>query len=199
MNRLKPIDITIGALFIGLMAIGANIAIWFPFLAIPIGGKTVPLSLQTFFAILAGLMLGKRLGSLSIVAYLLVGIAGVPVFAQMRAGIFTIFDYTGGFLISFIFVAFVTGWLAEKSRTKSLPFYVLASIVGVVVNYLIGVNYMYIAMNTWLELHISFTTAWATMIPFLIKDLAIAIIAAFITLNLSKRIPRFHRLTSNSM
>ena len=55
--RLRPIDLTFGAMFVCLMAIGANITVWFPFLAIPIGGATVHVSLQTFFAILAGMML----------------------------------------------------------------------------------------------------------------------------------------------
>ncbi len=48
MKRNRPIDLTFGAVFVCLMAIGANIAVWFPMLAIPIGGASVPLSLQTF-------------------------------------------------------------------------------------------------------------------------------------------------------
>lgn len=189
MKKITAIELTYGAIFICLMTIGANIAVWFPFLAIPIGGVSVPLSLQTFFAICAGLFLGKRLALLSLSAYTLIGIAGVPVFANMRAGLFTLFDYTGGFLLSFIFVAFVTGWLAEKQTAFKITNSFFISIVGVAINYLIGVNYMYIAMNTWLGLTISYPTAWLSMSPFLIKDGIMAVFAAILLVHMMRRLP----------
>lgn len=49
---------------------------------------------------------------------------------------------------------------------------------------------MYIAMNTWLELPISYSVAWAGMIPFLIKDLGLSVLAAFFMVAISKRIAR---------
>ncbi|QDP40965.1 biotin transporter BioY [Radiobacillus deserti] len=191
MKKFNAVDISIGAIFVALMAIGANIAVWFPFLAIPIAGKSVPLSLQTFFAILAGLLLGRKLGSFSMLVYLLIGLAGVPVFAQMKAGLFILFDYTGGFLLSFIFVAWVTGWIMERWNGTNIFTYSVASIVGVMVNYVIGVSYMSLSMNTWLELEIGYGAAWMAMIPFLIKDFIVAIIAAVIMVRIARRIPKF--------
>ncbi|WP_010095010.1 biotin transporter BioY [Ornithinibacillus scapharcae] len=189
MKRLKPIEITVGALFVCLMAIGANITVWFPFLAIPIGGATVPLSLQTFFAILAGLMLGKRLGSFAMITYILVGIVGVPVFAGMKAGPMQLATPTGGFIISFVFIALLSGWLVERHRNPTVPTYVLASCLGLAANYVIGVSLMYLAMNTWLELEISYVTAWAGMIPFLIKDIALSFLAGIFAVRIANRIP----------
>ncbi|SHG87200.1 biotin transporter BioY [Ornithinibacillus halophilus] len=188
MKNLRPIDLTFGAVFVCLMAIGANITAWFPILAVPIGGATVPLSLQTFFAILAGLMLGRKLGSLSIFVYLMVGLLGVPVFAQMRAGIWEFISPTGGFLISFVLVAFFVGWIAEQGKKPSIPLYTVAAVIGLIVNYVFGVTYMYIAMNNWLELPISYSIAWSGMIPFLIKDGALSIFAAIFMVQLAKRI-----------
>ncbi|SET33989.1 biotin transport system substrate-specific component [Oceanobacillus limi] len=188
MKQLRAIDLTYGAVFVCLMAIGANITVWFPMLAIPIGGASVPLSLQTFFAILAGLMLGKKLGSISMITYMLVGMAGVPIFAGLSAGPMAIISPTGGFIISFIFVAFFVGWIAEKGNKNSIVLYTFAAIIGLVFNYGIGVTYMYIAMNTWLELEISYLVAWSGMIPFLIKDGALACLAAIFIINLAKRV-----------
>lgn len=189
MHKLRTVDLTFGAVFVCLMAIGANITIWFPMLAIPIGGASVPLSLQTFFAILAGLMLGKKLGLISMITYIFVGAAGVPVFANMSAGPMAIISPTGGFIISYIFVAFFVGWIAEASKNPSVPIYTIAALVGLVLNYTIGVSYMYLAMNTWLALDISYKVAWIGMIPFIVKDTALACGAAVFMVTLAKRVP----------
>ena len=189
MHKLRTVDLTFGAVFVCLMAIGANITIWFPMLAIPIGGASVPLSLQTFFAILAGLMLGKKLGLISMITYIFVGAAGVPVFANMSAGPMAIISPTGGFIISYMFVAFFVGWIAEASKNPSVPIYTIAALVGLVLNYTIGVSYMYLAMNTWLALDISYKVAWIGMIPFIVKDTALACGAAVFMVTLAKRVP----------
>lgn len=186
--KLRAIDLTYSALFVCLMAIGANITVWFPMLTVPIGGATVPLSLQTFFAIMAGLMLGRKLGSLSMITYILIGVAGVPIFAGLKAGPMMLISPTGGFIISFVFVAFFVGLIADKLRNTSIPVYLIASFMGLMMNYFIGVTYMYVAMNTWLELHITYTIAWLGMIPFLIKDTALTILAAVLVVQITKRI-----------
>lgn len=198
LKKLRTIDLTFGAVFVCLMAIGANITVWFPVLAVPIGGATVPLSLQTFFATIAGLMLGKRLGSFAMMTYILVGMAGVPVFAQMKAGPMQLISPTGGFIISFIFVAFFTGLIAERHNKPSYPIYTVASFIGLIVNYVIGVTYMYVAMNTWLELQITYSLAWSGMIPFLIKDAGLACLAALFMAGLAKRVPSRWLLTARA-
>ncbi|NMA90421.1 MAG: biotin transporter BioY [Amphibacillus sp.] len=187
--KLTTRELCYSAIFICLMAIGANLTSWAPFLAIPIGGVSVPLSLQTFFSILAGLLLGKRVGALSMIGYLLLGVIGVPVFAQLQGGPFVLISYTGGFLISFIFVAFITGYLTEKKSnfTKSTIIYVC--LVGVMVNYIIGVSYMYLAMNSWLGIEVGYLTAWISMIPFLIKDAGLALVAMVIYIRYYRLFP----------
>ncbi len=178
--KISTVELCYSAIFICLMAIGANLTAWLPFLAIPIAGVSVPLSLQTFISILAGLLLGKRVGTLSMIGYLLLGLMGVPVFAQMQGGLFVLINYTGGFLLSFIFVAYVTGLLTERKQivTRRLTIYVC--IVGVMVNYIIGISYMYLAMNVWLGLELGYLTAWVSMVPFFIKDIGLALVAALV-------------------
>lgn len=189
-KNISTTDLCYSAIFICLMAIGANITFWFPFLSIPIGGVAVPLSFQTFFCIMAGLLLGKHVGTLAMAGYIMIGLIGVPVFAQMQAGLFILFSYTGGFLISFIFVTYVTGYLVEKIRVITTKMSIVISLTGVLVNYLIGITYMYLAMNTWLGLKITYQTAWISMIPFLIKDIGLAFVAALILVKLINRLPR---------
>ena len=78
-GRLRPIEMTLASMFVVLMAIGANITTLIPGLVV--GG--VPITLQTFFAILAGMVLGGRLGALAITVYAFMGLVGIPVFASL--------------------------------------------------------------------------------------------------------------------
>lgn len=190
MKTIRPIYLTFGAMFVCLMAIGSNIAIWFPILAVPIGGASVPLSLQTFFAILAGFILGKQLGTISMLTYILVGLCGIPVFAGMKAGPFPFVSPTGGFILSFIVVAFVVGFLAERSPRLSIPWYTFAAFIGICLNYGIGVTYMYISLNFWLQTDISYMATWVSMVPFLIKDAALGFLAGVFVIHLAKRVPQ---------
>ncbi|KAF0821696.1 hypothetical protein ABE29_06425 [Cytobacillus firmus] len=67
---LRTIDLTLAGMFVALMAVGANITSFVPFLVI--GG--VPITLQTFFAILAGAILGSRLGAITMAVYVFAGL-----------------------------------------------------------------------------------------------------------------------------
>src|SRR5690625_6087409 len=107
---MRPIHLTLGALFICLMAIGGNIIVWFPFLAIPIGGTSVPLSLQTFFAILAGFILGKRISTLSMFIFTFLGFIGIPIFAGLKCGPMILILSSVRFIIYYIFLAFFVGY-----------------------------------------------------------------------------------------
>ncbi|HLR09501.1 MAG TPA: biotin transporter BioY [Bacillota bacterium] len=189
MKTIRPIDLTFGAIFVCMMGIGANIAVWFPFLVVPIGGAAVPLSLQTFFAILSGLILGKTRGTLAMIAYIFIGVSGVPVFAGMTAGPVQLISPTGGFILSFVIVTFTVGSIVEKVKKLSLPLCIFASITGFIFNYLIGVTYMYVAMKLWLDIDITYITAWAGMLPFLLKDALLSPLAGVFVDRLTKRIP----------
>ncbi|HAQ08588.1 MAG TPA: BioY family transporter, partial [Bacillus bacterium] len=137
--KLRTLDLTLAAMFVALMAIGSNITSFVPFMMV--GG--VPITLQTFFAILAGLILGSRLGAISMLVYALVGLVGVPVFAQFSSGFSTIISPTFGFILSFILVAYFAGNIVEKKRTLSA--FILAALTGLVINYVVGTNWMYFA------------------------------------------------------
>lgn len=86
-------------------------------ISIPLG--PVPITLQTFFVILAGFLLGARWGFISITLYLLLGAAGLPVFSGGAAGAGHLLGPTGGYLISFPIGAAVAGGLAELGDGRS--------------------------------------------------------------------------------
>jgi len=123
------------ALFAALTGVGGLIAIPLPF-------TPVPITLQTFFTFLAGAILGKYLGALSQLIYLLLGVVGLPVFAKGSSGIGVLLGPTGGYLIGFIPAAFLVGYLLERREKPSFGLIFLAMVVGVVAIYLPGVGWL---------------------------------------------------------
>ncbi|MBU8917132.1 biotin transporter BioY [Neobacillus sp. 114] len=184
MRKLRALDITLVGMFVALMAVGANITTIAPFLQV--GG--VPITLQTFFAILAGLILGSRLGAIAMIVYTLVGMVGVPVFAGFFGGLGIILRPTFGFIISYIFVAFIIGRIVEKK--KSLPAFIIAALIGMTVNYLFGTNWMYYAYKLWAAAPEGFTykMAWLWMVPPLPKDIILSVFAGIMAHRLEKTV-----------
>ncbi|MEA3313085.1 MAG: biotin transporter BioY [Caldisericota bacterium] len=124
---MKTRDITYTAIFTALTIVGAQIAI-------PIG--QIPITLQIFFVLLSGLVLGARFGFLSQALYLFMGFMGLPVFAGFTGGVAYIYGPTGGYLIAFPIAAFLVGWISKK-RSSTL-FYSAASLAGIAVIYIFG-------------------------------------------------------------
>lgn len=169
-NHSRTLQLVHIAMFAALMAIGANIASF-----LVIGG--VPITLQTFFAILAGILLGSRIGAISMIVYAFIGLAGVPVFAKFSGGMDTLISPTFGFILSYIFAAFVVGLIVEKWPSKKG--FILAALAGTAINYLFGTNWMYAAYKLWFAAPEGFTyqLAWAWMAVPLPKDLILAVLA----------------------
>lgn len=186
-RKFQTLDITLVAMFAALMAIGANITSWAPFLQV----AGVPLSMQPFFTILAGLLLGSRLGAISMLVYMLIGMAGAPVFAGFSGGAAVIFKSTGGFILSYIVAAYVVGKIMEAKKDPSLSTFMAASFVGILLIYFIGTNYMYLAVNYWLSAPMSYGTAWKVMLWFAVKDIVFTILGAFLA-------PRIYRSLQRS-
>ena len=78
--------------------------------------QPVPYTLQTFFVLLAGALLGKRNGAVSQFLYLSMGLVGLPVFSAGGFGLAKILGPTGGYLLSFPVASFVVGYLVESRK-----------------------------------------------------------------------------------
>ena len=175
--KLRTTDLTAAAMFVALMAVGANITSIAPFMVV--GG--VPITLQTFFAILAGVVLGSRLGAIAMMVYAFVGLVGVPVFAQFGGGFGSFLKPTFGFIVSYVFTAFVTGYIIEKMK-NTVGVFAFAALVGMAINYLFGTNWMYAAYKIWAAAPDGFTykLAWLWMVVPLPKDIILAILAGVV-------------------
>ena len=90
--------------FISLSALGAYVRIPLPF-------TPVPITLQTFFVLLAGAVLGKNWGALSQFGYLALGCLGLPIFTGAAFGLTALFGPTGGYLLGFILAAWTIGMM----------------------------------------------------------------------------------------
>ena len=94
-----------------LTALGALIRIPLPFTPIPI-------TLQTFFVLLAGAMLGSKRGTLSQMVYVFAGTAGIPIFAGMSSGLALLAGPTGGFLAGFLLAPSVVSYFIGGSSSR---------------------------------------------------------------------------------
>jgi biotin transport system substrate-specific component len=148
---------------VGALALASQIAV-------PLPGTPVPLTLQPFVVVLAGLLLGPLDAAGSMVAYLLLGALGAPVFAPIGPpGLARLLSPTGGYLLAYPLAAAVAGWLGAR-RTRFVE-RALAAIAGILVLYVGGLAQLVI---------ITGSLATATLIgvlPFAAADLVKALVA----------------------
>ncbi len=124
-----------------LTAIGAQIEI---------PNQPVPYTLQTFFVLLAGALLGKRSGSASMGLYLILGAIGIPVFTGGAFGLSRILGPTGGYLLSFPIAAFVVGYLVKLRR--EFWWIMVSTVIGSFIIFTIGtiqLNIVYV--HNWVN------------------------------------------------
>jgi len=96
------------------------------FVRIPLPFTPVPITLQTFFVLLSGALLGARLGSLAQLSYLSLGILGLPIFTSAGSGLLYATGPTGGYLFGFLLAAFFAGKvLADNKRSFIFVFFTL--------------------------------------------------------------------------
>lgn len=190
MGPSKTRNMILSAMFAAFMAVGANLS---PFLMI--GG--VPITLQLLFAMMAGGLLGSRLGAISMLIYMFIGLSGAPVFAQFKGGPAQLLSPTFGFIVSFVFVAFITGKLIGDRQMVTSQHYITAGILSLLCNYVIGTNVMYLAFKLWASAPEGFhyAMAWQWMLAYLPIDIGVTVI----TLSVLPRIRVALKQTTSSV
>jgi biotin transport system substrate-specific component len=101
------------AAFVVAIALAAQIRVPVPF-------TPVPLTLQTGLVLLAGALLGPRLGAAAMLTYLTMGVGGLPVFAGGQLGLAYLLGPTGGYLLAFPAAALVAGYLARPGASRGI-------------------------------------------------------------------------------
>lgn len=152
-----------GSLLIGLCA---HIKVWLPF-------SPVPVTAQTFAVLILGVLLGARRGCLAVLAYIIEGAAGLPVFAA-GIGAAVLLGPTGGYLFGFIPAAYITGSLAEKGWDRRFGTTILTMIFGNLAIYTFGL--------IWLGCLTGFNAMILALglYPFIVGDLVKIILAAIL-------------------
>jgi len=139
-----------------LIALAAQFYFPLPFSPVPITG-------QTFAVLLLAALYGHNRGGLTVLTYLILGIAGRPVFASGAFGIATIIGPTGGYLVGFLPAAYIVGLLSKKGWDRKVWTTATSMIIGNVIIYLAGI--------TWLSRFVGWDNVLQTgLIPFLIGD-----------------------------
>ena len=128
-------------------------------------GGPVPVSLGMLGIYLAASILGMKLGTLSVAIYILLGLAGVPVFVNFTAGAGKLFGPTGGYIIGYIFMALICGFFADRWSGKIMMIFP-GMVLGTFVCYLFG--------SAWLAFQMSLTVPQALAagaVPYIPFDL----------------------------
>jgi biotin transport system substrate-specific component len=162
----------LSSLFAALTAAGAFIKIPLP---------VVPITLQTFFVMLSGSLLGSKFGALSQVIYLAVGLCGPLVFAY-GGGPAYIFQPTFGYLLSYPIAAFVIGYLIERRRERpSLAYLCASNALGVLLILTIGAIVLFFNLKFIVQKPISLAMLVTTYYLAFLPGDAIKIFACAIT------------------
>ncbi len=154
-KKLSIQDLCYIGIFTAIIAVSAQISIPMPY--------GVPITLQTFTIMLAGIVLGTRNGTISALTYILLGAIGAPVFAHFTGGFGIVFGATGGFILSFPLMALAAGIGESKNNRLYLVFGLFA---GVIINYLFGMLYFTVIMSSNIK-----TAFIACILPFIPADI----------------------------
>ena len=150
---------------IALIVAGALLIYLTARVVFPVPGSPVPVTGQTFGVLLAGGALGFRRGLSSVALYVVIGLIGLPWFAEGKGGINVILGATGGYLIGFVIAGAVVGRLAELGWDRRILGALVAMLIGNVIIYLVGVPWLMVVLQADLPTGIA-----KGLTPFLVGD-----------------------------
>lgn len=185
-RKISTQDMVLCGVFTTLIAIGA-------FIKVPV--PVVPFTLQFLFTMLAGLLLGGRKGALSVGVYILLGLAGLPVFAE-GGGFWYILKPSFGYLLGFMMAAYVTGRMVERKGRLSTGLVMAVNFLGLFIVYAAGMIYYYVICNYVIDTPIAlgplFLYCFVLAVP---GDICLCILAAILTVRVK---PVFDRMRGNT-
>lgn len=177
LGRSLPLDVVLVAAGTSLVALGAQIIVplW-----------PVPVTMQTFAVLLVAVTLGPLRASISMALYLLLGVVGLPIFAEGKSG--SLFALTsGGFIIGFILSALLVGWLARRAWDRRFLGAAVSFLAGTAVFYAVGLPWLYFSLQglgagVWQDAlgydTLLAATFGAGLLPFIVGDVAKIVVAS---------------------
>lgn len=164
---------------------------------IPLPWTPVPLTVQTFAVLMAGIVLGRYWGGMSMLIYIAIGLAGVPWFAGMSGGYGIIFGATAGYLAGFVLAALFLGHLTDKyikarSFIPMLGLMLVANFAMIFIPGLIGLGaFLYFVKGSLPSI---WTLIVMGLLPFVFGDLIKIAIAAGLTKAITPKEPFAHEV-----
>lgn len=164
---------TLRLIYIAMFAAVLTVCSW---ITIPLPFTQIPITLGTLGAALCGAVLGKKDGAVSVLIYLLVGAAGIPVFHGFTGGLGILAGPTGGYLAGYVVLAFVTGWIGIRDGRTSFLRLALGNVLGTACCYALGTAYFMVVTGNGLA-----ASLVMCVLPFLpgdaVKVLACSLVA----------------------
>lgn len=177
MKKSNTYQYILAAFGAAIIAVLAQVTIPLPL--IPITGQTLAIGLVVT-------ILGTKLGTLSVLLYILLGSAGIPVFSGMSGGLGIVVGPTGGYIVGFLPTAVIMGLYLKKFGI-TIPQAVVANVIGMVVTLAFG--------TAWLKIVADLTWTAAFMggaAPFIITGLLKAALAAWLGVVVRRRLETAH-------
>ena len=160
-------DVAECAVFVALMTV-CTLFIQIPF-------YPVPLTFQTVLSVLAGLLLGKNKGAVSMACYCLLGLVGAPVFSGFSGGIYSVLKPTFGYILGFIFAAFVAGYIGGNGGIVRS---IVAALAAFAADYILGISYFCLIWHFWLRMPDLWNYVVLYNLIYMPKDIVLCILAA---------------------
>lgn len=177
MRNSKIANLTIIGLMTAVLCILGPLSLVIPF-------SPVPISLTNLAICLTVVLLGMKRGTLVTMGYLFIGFMGVPVFSAFTGGFGKLIGPTGGYLIGFVFLALIAGYLVDRHPGKA-GWAALGMALGTIVLYALGTVWLaYVAGMTFSQ------ALFAGVVPFVIGDAIKIALAILVGFPLKKRLDR---------
>lgn len=166
------VTLTLSALFCTLICIGSFIRIPMP--------NLMPITLQTFFVLLTGLVLPVKASTLATVTYMALGLIGLPIFSD-GGGLGYVLMPNFGFVIGFVLASVIMSVIVEKLKKRTFWQYFTISLLGVSIIYIIGIFYFAFITNVYNKS--DYSPIWfiqTVFLPFLPKEIICTLLASFV-------------------
>ncbi|MET0672840.1 MAG: biotin transporter BioY [Microbacterium pygmaeum] len=141
----------------------------------------IPITGQTLGVIVVGAALGAARGAASLTTYLLLGLAGLPIFAGPIAGPVYVLSPSFGFILGFIPAAFVAGWFAQRAWDRKPALAFIGFVAASIIPFVIGVPYMAFILSAVLGQDVTVASVLAAgVLPFIVPGIIKAAFAAIL-------------------
>ncbi len=175
-KKNKAKDIAFIALFSVLIAVCSWISV--PYV--------IPFTMQTFAVFLAFFCLGGKRGTVSVCVYLLLGLIGVPVYANFTSGVGVLFGLHGGYMMGWI-IAGLLFWIIEITVESNLVSVIVSSIIGLLICYAAGTAWFVVVYADQSSVIGFWSALLICVVPYVLPDVIKITFALFLSERLKKR------------